>query len=50
MNLICWHPKAGLFGKYTHRMRDLGADCGPNAVFFEQHPNRNIDGTLILEV
>jgi len=54
--LVCGHPDAGGFGRYTSiaaegRLRDGSIDlsqahCGPDRLKFEQHPLRNEDGSL----
>lgn len=45
-DLTCGHADAGTFGLYTRRAAAQGGHCGPSRPKFEQHPLRNVDGTL----
>lgn len=47
MDFICGHPDAGEFGKFIRVATKSDGHCGINKSKFEQHPNRNEDGTII---
>ena len=44
--LVCGHNAAGMMGKYARVASEKGGHCGPDRKKFEQHPNRNEDGSL----
>lgn len=50
--LFCMHPDSGTFGKYLTSQRQNPSEAKPlphcGGKKFEQHPNRNRDGSLKL--
>ena len=43
---ICGHKDAGIFGVNVDRASQEGGHCGIGRRKFEQHPDRNANGTL----